>query len=128
MAKQTTVALVDDIDGSKGTETIQFGIDGQQFEIDLNTKNAKALRKALADFTSAARTVKPSSIASNRGTASIRARKNSAKTSAPAARATKDDTAAIRAWAAANGFAVAARGRISADIKAQYAASTGTNG
>ncbi len=121
MAQQTTVALVDDIDGTKGTETIQFGIDGQQFEIDLNSKNAKALRKALADFTAAARPVKLSSIAGGRTAGSPR-RKNAAKATAPAARASKDETAAIRAWAADNGFAVAARGRISADVKAQYAA------
>src|SRR5207245_1706882 len=49
MAQHTTIALVDDLDGSKGSETIQFGIDGQHFEIDLNAKNAKALRKALSD-------------------------------------------------------------------------------
>ena len=125
MAQHTTIALVDDLDGSKGTETIQFGIDGQQFEIDLNTKNAKALRKVLADFTAAARPVRASGANSERPTPP-RARRSAAK-STGSGRTSSDVTSAIRSWASANGLEVAARGRISSDVRAQYEAANATS-
>jgi hypothetical protein len=50
MAQQTTVALIDDIDGGKAAETVSFGLDGSIYEIDLSKKNATALRKALGEF------------------------------------------------------------------------------
>lgn len=118
MAQHTTIALVDDLDGSKGSETIQFGIDGQHFEIDLNAKNAKALRKALSDFTAAARPVRTSATASERPSSSRARRPSRASTG----RSNSEITSAIRTWAADNGFEVAARGRISADVRAQYEA------
>lgn len=120
MAQHTTIALVDDLDGSKGSETIQFGIDGQHFEIDLNTKNAKALRKVLADFTAAARPVRTSAMGSDKASTPSRTRKASAKASA--GRSSSEITSAIRSWATANGYEVAARGRISSEVRAQYEA------
>ena len=120
MAQHTTIALVDDLDGTKGSETIQFGIDGQHFEIDLNAKNAKALRKVLADFTAAARPVRTSAIATDRAATSGRTKRTASKASA--GRSSSEITAAIRSWANDNGFEVAARGRISADVRAQYEA------
>jgi hypothetical protein len=120
MAQHTTIALVDDLDGTKGSETIQFGIDGQHFEIDLNARNAKALRKALADFTAAARPVRASATTSDRPSSSTRTKKAAAKPSA--GRSSSEVTSAIRSWAQENGFEVAARGRISAEVRAQYEA------
>ena len=120
MAQHTTIALVDDIDGTKGSETIQFGIDGQHFEIDLNAKNAKALRKALADFTAAARPVHGAASTPDRTATSTRTKRTASKASAT--RSSSDITSAIRTWANDNGFEVAARGRISADVRAQYEA------
>ncbi len=35
MAQQRTVTLADDIDGDKAVETVSFGLDGRQYEIDL---------------------------------------------------------------------------------------------
>lgn len=119
MAQQTTVELVDDLDGTKGTETINFGIDGVHLEIDLNTKNAKALRKAVAEFVAAARTIKPSTIAAGRA-AAPRTRARAAAPAASTARNDKDYLVAVRTWAAENKIKVAARGRIAADVFAQY--------
>ena len=120
MAQHTTIALVDDIDGTKGSETIRFGIDGQHFEIDLNAKNAKALRKALSDFTAAARPVRSSTVATERASGATRTKRASSKAST--GRSSSEITAAIRSWANENGFEVAARGRISANVRAQYEA------
>jgi len=59
VAQQTTVVLIDDLDGARAVETVAFSLDGAQFEIDLSKRNARALRKALAPFTSVARHVHP---------------------------------------------------------------------
>ena len=40
MAHQTSVTLVDDLDGGKAAETVVFGLDGASYEIDLSKKNA----------------------------------------------------------------------------------------
>ena len=111
----TTVALLDDLDGSKAAETVGFGVDGISYEIDLNTRNAMALRKALAEFTEAARPVRPPRVASP----VPRGRRSGGTTQT---RTPHDVTAAIRAWAMEQGIEVSNRGRISADVLAQYEA------
>jgi len=58
MAQQRSITLVDDLDGGKAAETVAFGLDGAQYEIDLSTKNASGLRKAVADFVAHGRRVK----------------------------------------------------------------------
>src|SRR4051812_6696210 len=55
VAQIREVRLVDDIDGEAADETVEFGIDGKSYEIDLSKDNAGRLRDALADFVSAAR-------------------------------------------------------------------------
>lgn len=105
MAQQTTVTLTDDLDGTKAAETVRFGLDGRSYEIDLNKRNAAALRKVLAEFTAAARKVRGAKAASK---------------SAPPPVAARIDAKAVREWAAANGITVSARGRIPADVLAQY--------
>ena len=48
MAKKVTVTLVDDFDGDAAAdETVEFGLDGVTYEIDLSSKNAKKLRDDL---------------------------------------------------------------------------------
>ena len=114
MAQQTSITYSDDIDGGKAVETIAFALDGAQYEIDLNAKNAKHLRKALAEFVEAGRKVRSSDIA-DRPTRTNR-------TQPSVNGAGKAELAAIRAWATATGIPVAARGRVSQDVKEQYAA------
>ena len=55
MAQTVIVKLTDDIDGGDAEETVVFGVDGKTYEIDLNKKNAAALRKALAPYVDKAR-------------------------------------------------------------------------
>jgi hypothetical protein len=50
MAKTVVVKLTDDIDGGDADETIRFALDGKSYEIDLNAKNAAALRGALRPY------------------------------------------------------------------------------
>src|SRR5689334_17836405 len=55
MAKQTTVTLIDDLDGSVAEEQVEFAVDGRSYEIDLSAANSARLRDLLAPFVSAAR-------------------------------------------------------------------------
>ncbi len=55
MASRTTVTLVDDLDGSEAEQTVSFGLEGVDYEIDLSTAHAQALRDALAPYTAAGR-------------------------------------------------------------------------
>ncbi len=54
MAKKTQVILIDDLDQGQADETVTFGLDGSTYEIDLSSKNAAALRDALATYVGAA--------------------------------------------------------------------------
>src|SRR2546423_15497412 len=55
MAQKVTVELEDDLDGGPADETVRFGVDGSDYEIDLSTKNAAELRRKLAPFIDHAR-------------------------------------------------------------------------
>lgn len=106
MASQTIVELIDDVDGKPADETVTFGLDGREYEIDLSEKNAKALRKALEPWAEAARRVGGRR---SRGTTTTRVE-------------TGVDTAAVRAWAASNGIELSSRGRLPKDVVEQYRA------
>jgi hypothetical protein len=103
MATKVTVTLEDDLNGGPADETLWFGLDGTEYEIDLNKKNARAFRKQLAPFIEHARKA-------GRGQ-----RRRSAHTS-PGHERVGD----IRAWANAQGIAVSGRGRIPASVVEQY--------
>lgn len=107
---ETIVTLTDDLDGSKADRTISFAVDGASYEIDLSKRNAAAFEKAFAPYIAAARKAP-------RSAGSVRARRGAA-----APRSDKNELAAIREWARANGHDVADRGRISAEIRDAYAA------
>jgi len=50
MAQKVIVALEDDLDGSVADETVRFGLDGADLEIDLSAKNARSFRAQVAPF------------------------------------------------------------------------------
>lgn len=48
MAKKVTVTLVDDMDEeSVADETVEFGLDGQSYEMDLSSANAERFREQM---------------------------------------------------------------------------------
>jgi hypothetical protein len=112
MAQQTTVRFIDDLDGSDASGTFDFSLDGRQYQIDLSDENAAKLRDLLAPYVGAARK------AGSRGRGRAAARQT-AVTDKPT-RSNRDQTAAIREWARANGHAVSDRGRIPKSVIEAY--------
>ena len=55
MTRVTEVKLLDDLDGSPATETVRFSVDRKDYEIDLSSDHATALRDAIASYRDAAR-------------------------------------------------------------------------
>ena len=107
MAQKTTVTLEDDLDGGRADETVRFGLDGSEYEIDLSRKNAAAFRRQLAPFIDHARKA---------GRAQRRRPGRAA--------ASRERSGGIRAWARGQGIAVSDRGRIPASVIEQYQAAT----
>ena len=107
MAKQTTVTLVDDLDGSEAEEQVAFAVDGRSYEIDLSAANSARLRDVLGPFISVARR------SSGR---------RSSVAAAPAVRPSTDreQNQAIREWAQQQGMKISERGRIPSNVLEAY--------
>ena len=105
------VVLTDDLDGSEATQTLQYMIDGQEYEIDLSEENVQRFHEALEPFVSNSREVerRPAPVRRSRGD---RRRRSSASG--------RDDIPQIREWAQANGYEVSARGRIKKEVLDAY--------
>src|SRR5262249_60690352 len=57
VAQKIQTLFIDDLDGSAADGTVRFGLDGTEYEIDLNARHAQELRDALARYAGAARRV-----------------------------------------------------------------------
>jgi hypothetical protein len=108
MAQRVNVVLVDDIDGSDAAETVNFALDGVDYEIDLSEKHASDLRNAVSLY-----------VANARRTGG---RRKSGRRSASGAGTGNVSAAEIRAWARENGWDVPERGRVSTEVREAYAA------
>ena len=106
MAKQTTVTVTDDLDGSANAKEVTFSLNGETWTIDLSTKNRNALEKALKPYIA-------------------KATKQGRRRPVPASRRTtvrgpRSNLAKVREWAKSNGHPVSDRGRISATVQEAY--------
>ena len=108
MAQKVQTLFVDDLDGSDAEGPVRFGLDGTDYEIDLNAKNAQALRDALARYVEAARRVGGDARHQPRG-----GRKASAN---------GVNTTEVREWAKAQGIEVKDRGRVPAELVIKFKA------
>jgi hypothetical protein len=111
VAQIQEIRLVDDLDGGEADETLEFGIDGATYEIDLSKENADQLRDSLAAFIGAAR----------RLTGGGRGRRPAA-TVTPVRRPAidREQNQAIREWGRNRGMKVSERGRIPGEVLEAY--------
>jgi Lsr2 len=105
VATQTKVELIDDLTGDKADETVLFGIDGREFEIDLSRDHAGELRDNLARYLAKARRV-----------GKLTAVSTTSKRTSSGQRQSREQTASIREWARANGHNISDRGRIPLEV------------
>lgn len=105
MVQKIVQTLIDDIDGSLAEHTIPFSLNGIEYSIDLSNANAAAMQRVMEPWiTHAQRT---GGRKSTKGPLAL--------TTTP-----RRNLTAVREWALDNGIEVADRGRISADVMAQY--------
>ncbi len=112
MAQIREVRLIDDLDGEQAAETVEFGIDGKNYEIDLSDENAAQLRDVFALYVAAAR----------RTTASTRRRASAAAAGGAARRPAidREQNQAIREWARKRDLKISDRGRIPSEVLEAY--------
>ena len=128
MAQKIQTIFIDDLDGSPAEGTVRFGLDGTEYEIDLNEEHAKALRDALARYVSAAR--RASGGARRPARSGRRASANGLNTTE--VRVGRPRPAAAEAAAAAEGHRGGLRsqrppgpGRVPAELVVKFKAATG---
>ena len=109
VAQKIQTVFIDDLDGSDAEGAVRFGLDGTEYEIDLNAGHAQALRDGLASYIRAARRISGGRRPARGGR-----------------RAPGNGLSAVevREWAKTQGIEVKDRGRVSADLAARFKAAT----
>ncbi|MBO1756869.1 Lsr2 family protein [Allobranchiibius sp. CTAmp26] len=108
MAQRVQILLEDDIDGTEAIETVQFGLDGVAYEIDLSGEHAAQLRENLATWVGHARKV-----------GGARQGRRAAGGTGKAA-IDREQLNKMREWGRANGYQVSDRGRVSQALQDAY--------
>ncbi len=111
MARKIETVLIDDIDGSRADTTIQFGLNGAEYEIDLNATHAEELRKTVSRYLEVGRKANGSARRAPQG---------------PARRGTGSgrSSSEVRDWAKSQGMDVKDRGRIPSELFVKFKAAT----
>lgn len=109
MAQKIQVILLCDLDDGNvdAEETLQFGLGGAAYEVDVCAKHAKQIRDGLEPFVAHARKSSPA---------------NSSRRRPQRTTAGRDQTASVRSWAKDHGVQVNDRGRIPASVLKEYEA------
>jgi hypothetical protein len=118
MAQRTVVQLLDDLDQSEATETVEFGLDGVTYEIDLSEEHAAALRGALGDYIEHARRTGGRRRAGSGNPR--RGRRDRGNGTGGGASVDREHNQAIREWARRQGMTVSGRGRIPREVTEAY--------
>lgn len=106
-SRYTVTEITSDISDEIGAETVQYSVNGTKYAIDLTEAEQKEFHEALAPYVAVSRVKGPQP-----------ARNGSRK-------ASTEEVAAIRAWAAENGHEVNPTGRIPNTVREAYEAAHG---
>ena len=119
MAKQISVQLVDDIDGTvideEAGESIEFSVSGVDYVIDLKSKNATEFHRKVDYYIEHATRVGGRKRKTSPATATAAA--VAPPKVGAAAKRDPSQTRAIRQWASDQGYDINDRGRIPADVR-----------
>jgi uncharacterized membrane protein len=117
MARKVNVILTDDLSDTEvpADETVTFGVDGERYEIDLTSDNAKVMRDMLGRYVKAARNVTRQSKAGRSHTTRTTSRSGM----------DREQTRRMREWARNNGWPeLAERGRVPAEVQEAFHSNT----
>jgi nucleoid-associated protein Lsr2 len=106
VARNEIVRLVDDLDGSEAVDTVSFGLDDSEYEIDLNDEHIDQLRGGLMPYIKAGR--------------KVGAGPSRRQASAAPKRSSRDDLGEVRAWLVEHGYPLKDRGRLPVAWIADY--------
>lgn len=109
MAQKIETVFIDDLDGSEAEGTVRFGLDGTEYEIDLNAAHADKLRKALERYTAVGRNVGGPVRRTGRGGG------RRSTSGGP-------NSSEVREWAKSQGIEVRDRGRVPAELVVKFKA------
>jgi hypothetical protein len=114
MAQKVQILLTCDLDEGDvpAAETVTFGYDGFSYAFELCDAHLEDFANVMQGYIASAR----------RADGPGRRPRSSTGTSPRAAAAPKEDLAALREWARANGYKVSERGRIPGEVREAYAA------
>lgn len=104
MATVTNTVRLDDLNGAEGAETVVFGYEGVNYEIDLAGENLDNFRAVMDKMVGSATKVSGKTPRKSSGSK------------------TSSDASKVREWARANGHEVGERGRIPSEVREAYAA------
>jgi hypothetical protein len=110
VAQKIQTLFIDDLDGSEAEGTVRFGLDGTEYEIDLNAAHTEALRTTLTRYAAAAR----------RSTGARRPGRGTRRAGGSGPESTE-----VRDWAKSQGIDVKDRGRVPAELIVKFKAATG---
>jgi Lsr2 len=113
VAQKVQTLFIDDLDGSEAVGTVRFGLDGSEYEIDLNDRHTEDLRKLLAPYVDAAR----------RSPGARKPGRGGRRASGAALSSTE-----VRDWAKSQGIEVKDRGRVPAELIVKFRAASGKLG
>lgn len=102
MSQRIRVDLIDDVDGSRAEESVEFALDGVNYVVDLSADNAAELRETLGKWTTVAR----------RAGGRLSRRRHIA---------TGPSAGEIRRWAREQGMEISERGRIPFEVREAFA-------
>ncbi|TPG34552.1 histone-like nucleoid-structuring protein Lsr2 [Mycolicibacterium hodleri] len=98
MGKRKSVPLIDDLDGTTADETVEFGLDGLLYSIELSSANAEALRRTVEEWADRGRRVR------------AQQRRHLVRADPWRKQVSGQERVQIREWCHANGYRVGRRG------------------
>ena len=103
MSKKKNVESVDAVDGTTADETVQFGLDGQLYSIELSADNAAELRRIVGEWAECGRRVRAAQ------------RRHLARVDPWRKQVSGQERVQIREWCHDNGYRVGSRGPLPFD-------------
>jgi nucleoid-associated protein Lsr2 len=123
--RREVIVLEDDLGDGTADETVRFGLDGMNYEIDLNADNAEKLRKVVRQFIPHSRKLGRFTWNPQRSQGTARPASGPTVSQHSIARSHRDQNKAIREWAKGMGYQIGDKGVIPEKYREEFHACGG---